>query len=99
MVRVSVPRRVVATGKWLYGGTVPTQVAIFAKPAEFAYSRFEEDEELNKSAPVPETLDGFLYQASLGDCGEHQTLAEAKAWADAQPWGPVKWDDTSIVPS
>jgi hypothetical protein len=97
MVRVTVPRKVVATGIWLYGGTVPKRIEIYAKPAEFAYSRFDEDEEFKQTAPVPETLDGFLYQTSEGDCGEHQTIAGAKAWADAQPWGPVKWDDTPSV--
>jgi hypothetical protein len=94
MVRVTVPRKIVATGTWFYGETIPTRIEIYAKPAEFAYSQFDEDEDLNETAPVPVTLDGFVYQASLGNCGEHQTLAEAKAWADAQPWGPVKWDDT-----
>jgi hypothetical protein len=93
MARVSVPREIVATGTWFYGGTVPMRIAIHAKPAEFAYSRFDEDEEFNETAPIPETLDGFLYQASLGDCDEYQTLAEAKAWADSQPWGPMKWDN------
>jgi hypothetical protein len=93
MVRVSVPRRVVATGTWFYEGAVPMRIEIHAKPAEFAFSRFDENEEFDEKAPIPETLDGLVYQASLGDSDEYQTLAEAKAWADAQPWGPVKWDE------
>jgi hypothetical protein len=37
-------------------------------------------------------LHPFLYFCSLGNSGEHLTVEQAKARADAQAWGPVKWD-------
>jgi len=58
-----------------------------------AYSRFDyETDQINESRPVPETKDGFLYFCSLGKSGGHLCVDDAKAWANAQPWGPVSWD-------
>jgi len=84
--------KVVATGTWLYDRTVPTRISVYAKPARFASSRYDDDEQLDETRPVPETQDGYLYFVSPGRSGEHLTIAEAKEWADIQPWGPVKWD-------
>ena len=86
-------RRVVASGTWYYDKSVPRRIEIYAKEARFHSSRFDEyDDQLIESKPIPSTLDGFFYVSSLGWSGEHLTIEEVKAWADAQPWGPVKWD-------
>jgi|SRR5579871_962541 len=97
--------RVVARGIWLYDGTVPQAIEVRARPAEFAKSRWVEVDEnptpggfitqdgfvLDANAPIPETPDGFVYYLSSGR-GEFHTIEDAKRWADAQPWGPVKWE-------
>jgi hypothetical protein len=84
--------RKVVTGTWFYDGTVPNPIAVWAKPASESYSRYDEDDELDEHNPIPETRDGFLYCTVPGQ-GEFLTVEEAKASADAQPWGPVRWDD------
>jgi hypothetical protein len=68
------------------------EMAIWAKPARYAASRFDEDDNLLEDKPIPETRDGFLYVFDPGRSGEYLTITEAKAAADAKPWGPVKWD-------
>lgn len=83
--------RKVATGIWFYDGTVPKPIAIWAKPASDSYTRYNEDDELEESSPIPQTKDGLLYCAVPGR-GEFMSVEEAKANADAQPWGPIKWD-------
>ena len=82
--------KIVATGTWFYDKTVPQRIAIYAKPARFASSRYDDDDKLDESRPIPDTIDGFLYYCRPGS--EHLTIEDAKAWADAQPWGPVTWD-------
>jgi hypothetical protein len=60
-----------------------------------AWSRIDyetDDYHIDESRPIPETKDGFLYFCSLGDSGEHLDVEGVKAWAAAQPWGPVNWD-------
>jgi hypothetical protein len=84
--------RKMATGTWFYDRTVPMEVAVYAKPASLASSRFDEDDHLLDASPIPETKDGFLYFYMPGKFGEYMTIDEAKAAADAEPWGPVKWD-------
>jgi len=84
--------RKVATGTWLYDRSVPMEIAVWAKPASRASSRFDEDEHLVESRPIPATKDGFLYVYDPGGGREYLTVEEAKKAADAQPWGPVKWD-------
>lgn len=84
--------RKVAIGTWLYDRTVPKKLIVWAKPAHFASSRFDGDDQLIESSPIPQTLDGFLYFYWPGTFGEYMTIEEAKAAADAEPWGPVKWD-------
>ena len=84
-------RRKVATGIWFYDQTVPMEIAVWAKPACQASSRFDEDDHLVDTSPMPETHDGFLYFCWPGR-GEYLTIEEAKRAADAEPWGPVKWD-------
>lgn len=60
--------------------------------ASLASSRFDEDDHLIDASPIPETKDGFLYFYMPGKFGEYMTIEEAKAAADAEPWGPVKWE-------
>jgi hypothetical protein len=71
---------------------VPMRICIWAKPARDASSRFDEDDQLDESKPIPETKDGLLYCCWPVHCGERLTIDEAKAAANAEPWGPVKWD-------
>jgi hypothetical protein len=83
----------VANGTWLYDRQVPRLISIVRKSAKWAESRYDwEADQWDESKPIPETKDGFIYSCSLGKSGEHLTVEDAKAWADAQPWGPVKWD-------
>lgn len=84
--------KIVATGTWFYDKTVPRPVSIRARPARYASSRYDDDDQLDESTPIPQTPDGMIYQCSLGAGGDHETLVAAKAWANAQPWGPVTWD-------
>ena len=87
--------RKVASGTWFYDRVVPKPVSIWAKPARLASSRFDDDDQLDESTPIPATKDGYLYCCWPGNCGEHLTIEEAKAAASAQPWGPVAWDKIS----
>jgi hypothetical protein len=84
--------KIVATGTWYYDGVVPKRIAIYAVPARFASSRYDEDDRLDESTPIPDTADGFVYRCDYGGGCEGTTLDEAKALADAKPWGPVEWD-------
>jgi hypothetical protein len=84
--------RRVATGTWFYDQTVPMPISVWAKPPRDASSRFDEDDQLDEGRPIPETKDGFLYCCWPGNCGEHLSVEEARVAANAQPWGPVKWD-------
>jgi tetratricopeptide (TPR) repeat protein len=87
-------RRKTATGTWLYDRTVPMEITIWATPAHLAFERFDDEDGflLIDSRPIPETRDGFLYSCAPSPGGQYLTIDEAKAAADAQPWGPVKWD-------
>ena len=86
----------VATGIWYYDGCVPRPIVVYRKEARFASSRFDYDTDdepaVDESRPIPPTRDGYLYYCLPGNSGEHLSVEEVKAWADAQPWGPVKWD-------
>lgn len=87
---------VVAIGTWLYDGTVPRRIELLSKPATMASSRWIEDRQsgefmIDETAPVPQTQDGLLYQVGATGGGEFFSVAEAIAWADKQPWGPVEW--------
>ncbi len=81
---------VAASGQWLYDGVVPYQICIYRIPARFSGTRYDEDEQLDHSLPIPETPDGYVYQFS-GFGKEFGTLAEALKWGNEQPWGPIRW--------
>ena len=87
----------VATGIFYYDGKVPKTISILRKEARLASSRWNHDTdgepELDETRPIPETKDGYLYFCFPAvSSGELLSVDEVKAWADAQPWGPVKWD-------
>jgi hypothetical protein len=84
--------KAVALGTWLYNGVAPQRIEIRAKPARFASSRYDDDDRLDESRPIPDTKEGFLYYSWPGGATDHATIEDVKAWADAQPWGPVIWD-------
>jgi len=84
--------KTVAVGTYLYDKSIPRRVEIHARPAKYSAGRWIDEDQLDETAPIPETPDGYLYSCFPADSGEHPTLERAKAWADAQPWGPVKWD-------
>ena len=52
--------------------------------------------ELDESRPIPDTKDGFLYYSWPAGSTDHLTIEDVKACADAQPWGPVIWDDKNL---
>ena len=83
--------RKVTTGTWLYDRKVPKKLTVWAKPAHLASSRFDDDEHLIETRPIPKTKDGFLYFYWPGGFSEFMTVEEAKAAADTEPWGPIKW--------
>lgn len=86
----------VATGTWYYDGQVPKPVSIYREEARLSSSRWNYDTdgepELDETQPIPETKDGYVYFCSPANSGEFLSTDEVKAWANAQPWGPVKWD-------
>jgi hypothetical protein len=87
---------VVGTGIWLYGGSVPTQINLLARPVADASSRYVVDEEtgdfvIDERTPIPETADGYVYYVGGTQGGEFLSIEDAIAWADRQAWGPVKW--------
>lgn len=85
-------RTPVITGTWLYDGTKKMRVVITAKAVEFASARYDDDEQLVSTAPIPHTADGYLYEVGTTSGGEFSSLEEAMDWVNAQPWGPVTWD-------
>ena len=88
--------KAVARGIWYYDGSVPQRIEVYRKEARLASSRFNRDTDdeptIDESRSIPPTKDGYLYYCLLGSSGEHLSVEEVKAWADAQPWGPVEWD-------
>src|ERR1700693_3786768 len=101
---IDLEERIVAKGVWLYDGKIPRVIEVRARPARLGGSRSREAEEnppvpetphgfvLDHNTPIPDTPDGFVYSLSMGSGGEFHSLAEARKWADSQPWGPVKWE-------
>lgn len=82
--------KIVATGTWYYDKTIPKRIVVYTVPAEFCWARYNDEDELEESRPVPVTPDGLVYKTDCG--GEKFTLKEIKLWADTQPWGPCEWD-------
>lgn len=85
-------------GTWLYGGVTPKRVLIVAcnfdqhHAWELDAREYDDwgDEQL--SPPRPMGPDGVLYYVRDVTSPGYETIDEARAWVDAQPWGPVAWD-------
>ena len=91
----------VAVGTWLYGGVAPQRAIIVACNFDRAHAMaldeigYAAEHEVELEPPGdPRALgpDGVFYHVANTTCPDFDTIAEAKAWADNQPWGPVAWD-------
>jgi hypothetical protein len=82
----------VLSGTWYYAGVNPERITIIARNYDLRYSMYEADGMLDDDdQPTPLGPDGRLYYVAGSPA--LQSLAEAKAWADTQPWGPIAWDE------
>ncbi len=87
---------IVLTGTWLYDGQAPTSIEVVARNFDAFWESVDYEEPGRELMPLgPE---GRLYTVSFSSgrssgWGPFQTIEALKAWADAQPWGPVTWDD------
>jgi hypothetical protein len=88
----------VTGGDWLYQGVSAQRVSIFRSRTDLRYEMlvddalYDGDQILEGQSPTPPGPDGWLYYVKEADSGPQQSLDEAKAWVEAQPWGAVKWD-------
>jgi hypothetical protein len=94
---------VVAVGIWMYDGTTPMEIKLLSRPVADASSRYVSSEEnggidFDETTPIPVTADGCVYYVGATSGGEFLSIADAIAWADQQPWGPVKWTFTRTAP-
>jgi hypothetical protein len=90
-----------ATGTWLYDGSVPHRVEILACNYDRIHAGYlEEMEHVLQDhgyemdlpgPPRPLGPDGVLYH--VWSSPDFDTIAEAKAWAETQPCGPITWDE------
>jgi len=86
----------VLTGSWLYAGQILKVVEIVAMDCDYNFELPVLDgRHLWERFPL--NADGVLYyvRADGGDllgCPPFQSIPEAKAWAEAQPWGPIEWN-------
>jgi hypothetical protein len=83
----------VLTGTWLYAGVQLQHVAIIARNYDVEFSMLAAEDALEPDdQPIPLGPDGRLYYVQGTSSPGHPTFEEAMAWADAQSWGPVKWN-------
>jgi hypothetical protein len=89
-------------GTWMYDGIEPRRVLIVACNFDQEFASREDDrlygvddhrEGEEPDAPQAMGPDGCLYYLRGTSSPGLGTVAEAKAWADSQPWGPVAWDE------
>lgn len=94
--------KIVATGVWLYDGSLPRTVEIQASNYDYTYEEAleeyedalavgQEDEVRKPEAPRSLGPDGWLYKVDGWGGGLFESLDAAMAWANARPWGPVTW--------
>lgn len=82
---------VVASGTWLYDGTIPKRTFIIVRNYDVWWSTYEADGLLEEGeVPADPGPDGLYYYVS--GTGPFATVEEAKRWTD-QAWGPVDWDE------
>ncbi len=97
MARTDYEGEYITGGSWLYAGSAPSRVEILGRSYDRQYAMAEADEQLEPGeTPTPLGPEGLLYSVRYSgnaEDGLFQTIQEAKGWADAQPWGPVTWDD------
>lgn len=87
-------------GVWFYDGAVGRRTHIVARNYDREHACevdahgdvLTDYEDALEGIPAPRQMgpDGVLYSVENGP--QFDTIEEAKAWADAQPWGPVTWD-------
>ena len=95
--------RIVASGTWLYGGSVETDVDVIALDYDWWYSLAAADNHL-EPGESPRTLssEGFLYYVRFRHAGEsaeptwvdspgHLSVADAKSFADTKVVGGISW--------
>ncbi len=93
-------------GTWMYDGVLPMRVLIVACDHDRDYASRQDDrlywtdadydadeDDGGEDEPSPLGPDGRLYYVGHTWGPPHQTLEAAKAWVDAQPWGPANWDE------
>lgn len=87
----------IALGWWLYAGVVKKRVEVVAFTFDYWFELPGDD---GRELPEPYQLnpEGRLYYIRA-DGGEplgfppFMSIDDARAWADAQPWAPIDWDD------
>ncbi len=85
---------VITEGEFLYAGVIPTKITIVGHNYDLYYAMAQEDGYLEPNEePTPLGQDGLLYRIEPSQSGLFQTMDAAKAWADEQPWGPVRWGE------
>ncbi len=86
-------------GTWLYGGATSQRVWIVACNYDREHGMVLDealhagDRKDDLPAPRPMGPDRVLYYVRGTSCPDMNSILEAKAWADRQPWGPVSWDE------
>jgi hypothetical protein len=87
----------VAVGEWLYDGTVPKTAEVVAYDCDFFFERIPTDDGRADWAPHPLNEEGVLYylrvDGELLPLPPFESVVEAIAWADRQPWAPITWRD------
>lgn len=88
--------KTVLTGSWLYASQVPkvVEVVVMDRDYNFDLPVLDGREQWER---FPLNSEGVLYYvradgSDLLGCPPFQSIAEAKAWADAQPWAPIQWE-------
>jgi hypothetical protein len=94
---------VVATGTWMYDGTVATTVRIVRVDYDFWYALAEADDRLEPGESPNLNAEGHLYYVRFRpgwtpgdgdfwpDSSGHRTLDEAIAYAESRLPGEVDW--------
>ncbi|RXF73798.1 hypothetical protein [Hansschlegelia zhihuaiae] len=86
-----------AMGRWLYDGVIEKTVEIIAFDYDY-YFELPGHDGRRTWKPYSLNVDGFLYYVRA-DGGEplsmepFQSISDAKAWVDAQPWAPIDWEN------
>ena len=90
----------VRSGVWLYDGAVWRAATVVACNFDRAHAEAMDDaahaapgEEIDVPPARPLGPDGLLYHVSGTSCPPFETASDATAWADGQPWGPVRWSE------